>query len=101
MHPRLTIDWETGSSASMQHAPADRQRAEQRLVQSLSPQVRLVRLSHVSPAHPGLGRWECFLQCYSIRQLQLSEYTFRLRKPYYWPKHVKHWYDRWRCTHFN
>ena len=46
----------------MQHAPADRQRAEQRLVQSLSPQVRPVRLNHVSPAHQGLGRWECFLQ---------------------------------------
>ena len=46
----------------MQHAAADREEDEQRLIVSLSPQVRPVRLSPVSPAHPGLGRWEHFLQ---------------------------------------
>ena len=43
---------EDGSSTSMQHTPADRQRAEQRLFQSLSPQVKPVRLSYMARQAP-------------------------------------------------
>ena len=39
--------------------------------------------------------------CYSIRQLQLSEYTCWWENRILVPEHVIPWYARWRCTHFN
>ena len=51
--------------------------------------------------HAQLSRITAIVRlCYSIRQLQLSEYM-PVRKSNYWLEHVRPWYDRWRCTHFN